>query len=299
MHFKWGGKMKKILCFGINFILSTIIFFCVSGCSKAFGKTSSGSTDSAPMAFSTTENAVDNPELEKLDSVLSNMSERFLATFSIPQGGEEIFLADLRKVLESEKDFSSDDISPFFLVDKKNFLPENYVPKNMISLKKNDLYAITKNTLALRKEAYDALNRLAAAAKADGVTLTVGSTYRSYEYQKNLFDYWVRVDGLEEAERESSRPGTSQHQLGLVLDFAPIEDEFAETKAGKWAEKNAAKYGWSLSFPKGYEDVTGYRWESWHFRYVGIPAVQFQAKYFGDVQQFMIEFINAWKHWEN
>ena len=291
--------MKKILCFGINFILSTIIFFCVSGCSKAFGKTSSGSTDSAPMAFSTTENAVDNPELEKLDSVLSNMSERFLATFSIPQGGEEIFLADLRKVLESEKDFSSDDISPFFLVDKKNFLPENYVPKNMISLKKNDLYAITKNTLALRKEAYDALNRLAAAAKADGVTLTVGSTYRSYEYQKNLFDYWVRVDGLEEAERESSRPGTSQHQLGLVLDFAPIEDEFAETKAGKWAEKNAAKYGWSLSFPKGYEDVTGYRWESWHFRYVGIPAVQFQAKYFGDVQQFMIEFINAWKHWEN
>ena len=291
--------MKKILYFGMNFILSAIIFFCVSGCSKAFGKNSSGSTDSAPMAFSSAENAADNPELEKLDSVLSNMSERFLATFSIPKGGEEIFLADLRKVLESEKDFSSDDISPFFLVDKKNFLPENYVPKNMIPLKKNDLYAITKNTLALRKEAYDALNRLAAAAKSDGVTLTVGSTYRSYEYQKNLFDYWVRVDGLEEAERESSRPGTSQHQLGLVLDFAPIEDEFAETKAGKWAEENAAKYGWSLSFPKGYEDVTGYRWESWHFRYVGIPAVQFQAKYFGDVQQFMIEFVNAWKHWEN
>ncbi len=296
MHFKWGGKMKKILYFGINFILSAIIFFGVSGCSKAFGKTSSGS---AQTSFSSAENAVANPELEKLDSVLSNMSERFLATFSIPQGGEEIFLSDLRKVLESEKDFSSDDISPFFLVDKKNFLPENYVPKNMIPLKKNDLYAITKNTLALRKEAYDALNRLAAAAKADGVTLTVGSTYRSYEYQKNLFDYWVRVDGLEEAERESSRPGTSQHQLGLVLDFAPIEDEFAETKAGKWAEKNAAKYGWSLSFPKGYEDVTGYRWESWHFRYVGISAVQFQAKYFGDVQQFMIEFVNAWKHWEN
>ena len=291
--------MKKVLCFGINFILSAIIFFGVSGCSKAFGKTGSGSTDSAPMVFSNAENAVANPELEKLDSVLSNMSERFLATFSIPQGGEEIFLSDLRKVLESEKDFSSDDISPFFLVDKKNFLPENYVPKNMIPLKKNDLYAITKNTLALRKEAYDALNRLAAAAKADGVTLTVGSTYRSYEYQKNLFDYWVRVDGLEEAERESSRPGTSQHQLGLVLDFAPIEDAFAETKAGKWAEKNAAKYGWSLSFPKGYEDVTGYRWESWHFRYVGIPAVQFQAKYFGDVQQFMLEFIDAWKHWEN
>ena len=143
--------MKKVLCFGINFIFSAIIFFGVLGCSKAFGKNSSGSTDSAPMAFSNAENAADNPELEKLDSVLSNMSERLRATFSIPKGGEEIFLADLRKVLESEKDFSSDDISPFFLVDKKNFLPENYVPKNMIPLKKNDLYAITKNTLALRK----------------------------------------------------------------------------------------------------------------------------------------------------
>ena len=288
--------MKKIVYFLKNFILYAIIFANISGCSKAFGKNGSGS---APAASFRAENTAANPELEKLNSVLSSMSKRFKATFSIPAGEEGIFLDDLRKVLESEKDFSSGDISPFFLVDKKNFLPENYVPKNMIPLKKNDLYAITKNTLSLRKEAYDALNRLAAAAKAGGVTLTIGSTYRSYEYQKNLFDYWVRIDGLEEAERESSRPGTSQHQLGLVLDFAPIEDEFAETGAGKWAAENAAKYGWSLSFPNGYEDVTGYLWESWHFRYVGLPAVMFQEKYFGNVQQFMLEFINAWKSLEN
>ena len=59
--------------------------------------------------------------------------------------------------------------------------------------------------------------------------------------------------------------------------------------------ENAGDYGWSLSFPDGYEDVTGYRWECWHFRYLGIPAVEFQRKWFSDVQQFMLEFIHAWK----
>jgi len=236
------------------------------------------------------------PEIIKLNKVLSSMSERCKA--AIPNGNPEEFLADLYKVLESEKDFSSEDLSPFYLIDKKHTVSADYVPKGLIHLEKNDLYDINKNNLNLRPEAYKALDTLAAAAKADGVRLTVSSTYRSYEYQKNLFDYWVSVDGLEEAERESARPGTSQHQLGLALDFAPVDDAFDLTPGGKWVYANAAKYGWSLSFPKQYEDVTGYRWECWHFRYVGVEACQFQKKWFSDVQQFMIEFIDAWKNAE-
>ena len=58
--------------------------------------------------------------------------------------------------------------------------------------------------------------------------------------------------------------------------------------------QNAAKYGWSLSFPQGYEDVTGYMWECWHFRYIGEEACRFQKKWFSDIQQFMIEFLDAW-----
>ena len=149
--------------------------------------------------------------------------------------------------------------------------------------------------MSLRPESFEALKVLAQAAKNDGITLTVSSTYRSYEYQKNLFAYWVKVDGLEEAERESAREGTSQHQLGMALDFAPVDDAFADTVPGQWVYKNAAKYGWSLSFPNGYEDITGYRWESWHFRYIGVEACEFQKKWFGDVQQFMMEFLDAWE----
>lgn len=235
-----------------------------------------------------------NPEIEKLNRVLLSMSER--CKEAIPNGDPNEFLEDLYKVLKTESDFSSDDLSPFYLIDKTHKVSSDYVPKKLIPLKRNDLFYLNKDNLSLRSEAYEALKIMAQAAKQDGVMLTVSSTYRSYDYQKNLFDYWVRVDGLEEAERESARPGTSQHQLGLALDFAPVDDAFDTTPAGKWVYKNAAKYGWSLSFPKNYEDVTGYRWECWHFRYIGTEACQFQKKWFGDVQQFMIEFLDAWKN---
>ena len=234
-----------------------------------------------------------NPEIEKLNRVLLSMSPR--CKEAIPNGDPEEFLADLKAVLATHVNFSSEDLSPFYLIDKTHKVSADYEPKGLIHLEKNNLFAINKNNLSLRPEAFEALKVLAAAAKADGVTLTVSSTYRSYEYQKNLFDYWVSVDGLEEAERESARPGTSQHQLGMALDFAPVDDAFDQTPGGKWVYANAAKYGWSLSFPKGYEDVTGYRWECWHFRYIGVEACQFQKKWFSDVQQFMIEFIDAWE----
>ncbi|MDY4832434.1 MAG: M15 family metallopeptidase [Treponema sp.] len=234
-----------------------------------------------------------NPEIEKLNRVLMQLSDECKA--AIPNGNPQEFLQDLQAVLQSENDFSSEDLSPFYLIDKKHTVSSDYIPKNLIPLKKNELFDIDKDNLSLRPEAYEALKKLAEAALKDGVKLTVSSTYRSYEYQKNLFDYWVSVDGLEEAERESARPGTSQHQLGLALDFAPVDDAFDKTPAGKWVYENASKYGWSLSFPQGYEHVTGYRWECWHFRYIGKTAVEFQKKWFSNIQQFMIEFLDLWK----
>ena len=273
--------MKKSV---FSSLCAILVFFCGSFVSCGQKKNKTAATENLQ---------VQNPDLAKLNRVLSSMSER--AKNVIPNGNPEEFLADLHRVLESRKNFSSEDLSPFYLIDKNHTVGADYEPKNLVHLEKNDLFAINKNNLSLRPESFEALKVLAQAAKNDGITLTVSSTYRSYEYQKNLFAYWVKVDGLEEAERESAREGTSQHQLGMALDFAPVDDAFADTVPGQWVYKNAARYGWSLSFPHGYEAITGYRWESWHFRYIGVEACEFQKKWFGDVQQFMMEFLDAWE----
>lgn len=233
-----------------------------------------------------------NPEIEKLNRVLLSMSDRCKA--AIPNGDPEEFLADLHRVLEVEKNFRTDDLSLYYLIDKKHAVGSDYVPRDLIPVKGNELWNVSRNDLSLRPEAYAALEDLSRAALNDGIKLLVSSTYRSYQYQEGLFNRYVKQDGLELAERYSARPGTSQHQLGVAVDFGSITDDWGDTKMGKWVYDHAADFGWSLSFPQGYEDVTGYMWECWHFRYIGKEACRFQKKWFGNIQQFMLEFLDAW-----
>lgn len=275
--------MKKILTI---FAITALVLSCATA--KSNKKDDTVKKTEQPKA----EKKID-PQILKLNNVLMSMSDRFKADFK--NGDPYEFLADLQKVLDAEKNFRQDDLSLYYLIDKKHNVGESYVPKDLVPLVKNQYYNISRNDLSLRPDVEAALVEMAKGARKDGITLLVSSTYRSYEYQKNLFQKWVRIDGLEEAERESAREGTSQHQLGTAIDFGSIEDSFIETSQGKWLNEHSEEYGWSLSFPQGYEDVTGFRWECWHFRYIGIPACEFQKKWFGDVQQFMLEFIDAWQ----
>ena len=237
-----------------------------------------------------------NPEIEKLRRVFAGVSGR--CKEAIPNGNPEDFLADLRKVLDEEAESRADDLPLLHLIDKKHHVGADYVPKDLMSVKGNGLWSVSRNDLSLRPEAYRALEELSRAALADGIKLLVSSTYRSYSYQKGLFERYVAQDGVELAERYSARPGTSQHQLGTAVDFGSITDDWGDTRMGRWVYEHAAEHGWSLSFPQGYEDVTGYMWECWHFRYIGREACKFQRKWFGDVQQFMLEFVDAWRRSE-
>lgn len=221
----------------------------------------------------------------------------FVAPSTIPESlitkmnnQKEPFFKELFALLEQ------DSYNLFLLADKKTFLDATYEPSDLVALSSQKTYRPSKNNMLLRKPAEQALETLAKAALKDGVTLVVSSTYRSYDYQKTVYERNVRELGQMAADRESARPGTSQHQLGTVVDFGSITDEFAETKAGKWLSLHAGEYGWSLSFPEGYESVTGYRWECWHYRYIGIEGVNFQNKWFDGIQQYMLEFIHAWKN---
>lgn len=274
---------KSLLLF---FVLLLVNF---TACTKSDSK--SKQKESASAAQSNLQPEL-NPEIEKLNRVLLSMSDR--CKTAIPNGDPEEFLADLHRVLEVEKNFRTDDLSLYYLIDKKHAVGSDYVPRDLIPVKGNELWNVSRNDLSLRPEAYAALEDLSRAALNDGIKLLVSSTYRSYQYQEGLFNRYVKQDGLELAERYSARPGTSQHQLGVAVDFGSITDDWGDTKMGKWVYDHAADFGWSLSFPQGYEDVTGYMWECWHFRYIGKEACRFQKKWFGNIQQFMLEFLDAW-----
>lgn len=223
----------------------------------------------------------------------------FMAPDTIPAGIiNRINRERDRFVPELEQLLAVDTGELLLLVDKQHRLPEDFVPPDLVPVAGGRSYIPNRGDLSLRKNTEDALERMAKAARQDGITLIVSSTYRSWKYQEGLYDRNVRQLGKEAADRESAPPGASQHQLGTVVDFGSITDDFAQTAAGKWLAEHAARFGWSLSFPDGYEAVTGYRWECWHYRYIGPEAAAFQKEWFDDIQQYMLEFIQAWKQWK-
>jgi zinc D-Ala-D-Ala carboxypeptidase len=175
-------------------------------------------------------------------------------------------------------------------LDKGRALPPGYAPSDLARLDGTGL-SLSRQGHRLRAPALKALEAMDAAARKDGVSLLVSSTYRSYEYQVEVWNRTVKADGLAEAEASVARPGHSQHQMGTAVDFGSITDAFAETKAGRWLAVNASRFGYSLSFPKGMSAITGYKWESWHYRYVGKAAAALEARYFGGAQLYLLLFL--------
>lgn len=126
-----------------------------------------------------------------------------------------------------------------------------------------------------------AFEEMRLAAKQEGITLTIISFYRSYDYQTQLYTNYVKRDGQTAADRYSARPGHSEHQSGLAIDIGDAKDEemwfsqaFGNTEAGKWLSTHASSFGFILRYLKGKEEITGYMYEPWHFRYVGVAVAE-------------------------
>ena len=109
-------------------------------------------------------------------------------------------------------------------------------------------------------------------AKEEGLLLIVNSSYRDYEVQDAVWKEYAEVHGEEWADNKAARAGSSEHETGLALDIVTnnvVMNEFENTDEFKWLQKNAYKYGFILRYPKNKENITGYEYESWHYRYVG------------------------------
>lgn len=138
----------------------------------------------------------------------------------------------------------------------------------------NKTYSLPEsyNPGALLSECEAAFKAMQSAAAVLGYDLWNASGFRSYELQASLYKRYSDRDGKEAADRYSARPGHSEHQTGLAIDLNEISSSFANTKEGKWVEENCHKYGFILRYPKGKEAQTGYMYEPWHIRYVGVDA---------------------------
>lgn len=122
----------------------------------------------------------------------------------------------------------------------------------------------------LTSETQNAFNKMKADANKQGLHLWIASGYRSYYDQKYIYNNYVKNDGQKIADTYSARAGHSEHQSGLAFDLNTISDSFAFTNEGKWVNDNCYKYGLIIRYPKGKDNITGYMYEPWHLRYVGV-----------------------------
>ena len=153
---------------------------------------------------------------------------------------------------------------------------EDYVPPDLVPVSEAGI----AGPGLIRQVAIDDLRAMAEAAAEAGTPIAVNSPYRSYAEQVASFNGWVEVDGYDDAITYSQRPGHSDHQLGLTIDFmtkgggSALQGDWATTPSGSWMAENAWKYGWVLSYPRGeggalFSDVTCFHYEPWHWRYLG------------------------------
>ena len=158
-----------------------------------------------------------------------------------------------------------------FLVNRQWMITESYEPADLRQAE------VPGSVRRMRDAAAAALEEMFAACKEEtGVTLISVSGYRAYSSQNNIWKRKLRAvkKNVEKAQEYVAPPGASEHQLGLAMDIGQrnkphLNDKFADTVGGQWAQENSWRFGFILRYGKDWEDVTGYKYESWHFRYVG------------------------------
>ena len=188
----------------------------------------------------------------------------------------------------SKSKFLNDDK---ILVNKYIYVGEDYEPNNLEDIPKE--YA--RSGMKLVKNAKDAFVEMAKAAKENNTPIIAMSSYRDYKYQVDLYNRYKNKDGKEAADTYSARPGFSEHQTGLCVDiYDGVIDytNFEKSKSFEWMKDNSYKYGFILRYPKEKEDITGYTYESWHYRYVGKEIAKYIHNNNITFDEYYVKFID-------
>ena len=171
------------------------------------------------------------------------------------------------------------------LVNKYNHISNDYIPKNLITI----------NNISIDKETYNSFLKMQEDMQKENLNIRIISAYRSYDYQESLYARYLKTDEQKIVDTYSARPGYSEHHTGLAIDVDNEKLEFNKfylTKEFNWMQNNAYKYGFILRYPKGKEDITGYTYEPWHYRYVGNKIAEYIKKHNSTYEEYYYEFID-------
>ncbi|MFQ5493053.1 MAG: M15 family metallopeptidase [Candidatus Dojkabacteria bacterium] len=159
------------------------------------------------------------------------------------------------------------------IIDKYHKVSGNYYPFRLVNAGLHGLPVY--GSAYLRQVALDPLKKMIGDIQKAGIHVTISSGFRNFNSQQRAYDYWKSIVGAEKANDYAAYPGHSEHHLGTTVDLLTNENglavgpSFDNTKLGTWLRKNAFKYGFTMSYPKGKKNITGYSHEGWHWRYIG------------------------------
>ncbi|MDD2378235.1 MAG: M15 family metallopeptidase [Bacilli bacterium] len=191
------------------------------------------------------------------------------------QGYIYIIIIILIIIFVKEEDPINDTL---ILVNKENGLPSDYIPVDLELIDKKFAF----DNKYLRHEARSNIEKLGSDALALGYKIIVVSAFRDYKYQYDLHNEYIKVKGAQYAELCSARPGYSEHQTGLAIDVMGSNNDynlFEESIEFNWMRNNAHRYGFILRYPYDKTDITGYKYEPWHYRYVGLKTAEYIYKH--------------------
>lgn len=230
-------NVKKTLT--VCLILATFTLS-LTACGNNNNDTSSDNTQANSVAEANA--SVSNTQTETQDSNTQNNSQNTSSSdAAVTSKGYKIEVIDGATYIEG-----------VLIANKSYPLPSTYNPGDLTS------------------EVKEAFSKMQKAAASEGLNIYISSGFRSYERQVTVYNSYVQKDGKELADTYSSRPGYSEHQTGLCFDLNSIDDSFGNTAESAWVDKHAHEYGFIVRFPKGKDSATGYQYEPWHLRYVGV-----------------------------
>ena len=254
--------MKKHLKLYLIMLL-ILSSFCLFSCSFS-NDSNDSSDDSSPSANTSSENSQDHSD-ENSETPQTEPSQ---------SSTERIDVSGLPEVIST---LEKDDGNKLVLVNKLYTVSPDYKPTDMVAV---DGSLSTNQGLYFKKEAYEAYLKMLEDAKSEGIEFVICSTYRSYSTQDTIYHNYVSMYGADYANTISAYPGRSEHHTGWAVDVTSasmgydLKQNFIEYPEGIWINNHCSEYGFIIRYPKDKTHITGYSYEPWHLRYVGVDVAK-------------------------